>query len=115
MNFDPLNDVVTSGLLHRWIATETVITLPRGSSPGGASAGTARPAAAKDLISEDGKAGLIVARISGGESVAQTSAQTRSDEVAREHPVGTAGIIIRSGGAATVNAQISALLQRDLL
>jgi uncharacterized membrane protein YdfJ with MMPL/SSD domain len=79
------------------------------------SAWTAPPAAAKDLISKDGKAGLIVAGISGGESVAQTSAQTLSDEVAREHPVGTAGIIIRSGGAATVNAQISALLQRDLL
>ena len=79
------------------------------------SAWTAPPAAAKRLISKDGKAGLVVAGISGGESVAQASATTLSDEVARDHPVGTTGIVVRSGGDAMVNAQINSQLQRDLL
>jgi uncharacterized membrane protein YdfJ with MMPL/SSD domain len=79
------------------------------------SAWTAPPAEAKDLVSRDGKVGLIVAGISGGESVAQASAQTLSDEVARDHPVGTTGVIVRSGGGAMVDAQINSQLQRDLL
>jgi RND superfamily putative drug exporter len=79
------------------------------------SAWTAPPAEAKDLVSKDGKAGLIVAGISGGESVAQASAQTLSDEVARDHPVGTTGVIVRSGGGAMVDAQINSQLQHDLL
>jgi RND superfamily putative drug exporter len=79
------------------------------------SAWTASPAEAKDLVSKDGKAGLIVAGISGGESAAQASAQTLSDEVAREYPVGTTGVTVRSGGDAMVNAQINSQLQHDLL
>jgi uncharacterized membrane protein YdfJ with MMPL/SSD domain len=79
------------------------------------SAWTAPPAEAKDLVSKDGKAGLIVAGISGGESVAQASAQTLSDEVVRDHPVGTTGVIVRSGGGAMVDAQINSQLQHDLL
>ncbi|HEX3547612.1 MAG TPA: MMPL family transporter [Mycobacterium sp.] len=76
---------------------------------------TVSPAAAKYLVSKDGKAGLIVAGISGGESAAQATAQTLSDEVARAHPVGATGVIVRSGGDAMVNAQINSQLQRDLL
>ena len=64
------------------------------------SAWTAPPAAAKDLVSKDGKAGLIVAGINGGENAAQTTAQTLSDEVARAHPVGATGITVRSAGRA---------------
>src|SRR3954471_3488949 len=79
------------------------------------SAWTAPPAAAERLVSTDGKAGLIVAGISGGESVAQTTAQTLSNEITRDHPVGTNGVIVRSGGDAMVNAQINSQLQRDLL
>ena len=79
------------------------------------SAWTAPPAAAKDLISRDGKAGLIVAGIRGGESAAQATAQTLSGEVARAHPGEATGVIVRSGGDALVNAQINAQLQRDLL
>ena len=41
---------------------------------------TAPPAAAKRLVSNDGKAGLVVAGISGGESAAQKTAKTLSDE-----------------------------------
>jgi uncharacterized membrane protein YdfJ with MMPL/SSD domain len=79
------------------------------------SAWTVPPAGAKRLISKDGKAGLVVAGISGGESVAQTTAQTLSDEVARDHPVGTTDVVVRSGGDALVNAQINSQLQHDLL
>lgn len=76
---------------------------------------SAPPAEAKDLVSKDGRAGLIVAGLSGGESVAQTTAQTLADEVAQDHPDGTAGVTVRFGGAATVNAQITSQLQHDLL
>ena len=79
------------------------------------SAWTAAPAAAKRLVSKDGKAGLIVAGISGGESVAQKSAETLSDEVARDYRLGTTGVVVRSGGLVMVNAQINSQLQRDLL
>ena len=61
------------------------------------SAWTAPPAAAKRLVSKDGKTALVVAGISGGESVAQTTAQTLADEVARDHPIGTTGVVVRSG------------------
>ncbi|MDT5056621.1 MAG: putative drug exporter of the superfamily [Mycobacterium sp.] len=79
------------------------------------SAWTAPPAAAKRLVSNDGKAGLVVAGISGGESAAQKTAKTLSDEVAQEHPISTTGIIVRSGGVAVVDAQINSQLQSDLL
>ncbi|MDT7713660.1 MAG: putative drug exporter of the superfamily, partial [Pseudonocardiales bacterium] len=79
------------------------------------SAWSAPPAEAEDLVSKDGKAGLIIAGLSGGESAAQNTAQTLSDEVAREHPVGPTGVIVRSGGVATVDAQITSQLQHDLL
>jgi uncharacterized membrane protein YdfJ with MMPL/SSD domain len=79
------------------------------------SAWTAPPAAAKLLVSKDGKTALVVAGIGGGESVAQATAQTLSDEVTRDHPVGTTGVVVRSGGLAMVNAQINSQLQRDLL
>jgi uncharacterized membrane protein YdfJ with MMPL/SSD domain len=79
------------------------------------SAWTAAPAAAKRLVSKDGKAGLIVAGISGGEGVAQKSAETLSDEVARDYRLGTTGVVVRSGGLVMVNAQINSQLQRDLL
>ena len=79
------------------------------------SAWTAPPAAAKRLVSTDGKAGLVVAGISGGESAAQAAAQALSEEVARDHPVGATGVIVRSGGVVMVNAQINSQLQRDLL
>ena len=45
------------------------------------SAWTAPPAAAERLVSKDGKTALVVAGISGGESDAQSYAQTLSDEV----------------------------------
>ena len=75
------------------------------------SAWTAPPAAAKELVSKDGKSGLIVAGITGGKSDAQNYAKTLSDEVAYNRD----GVIVRSGGEAMVNAQITSQSQRDLL
>jgi uncharacterized membrane protein YdfJ with MMPL/SSD domain len=75
------------------------------------SAWTAPPAAATELVSKDGKTGLIVAGITGGENEAQTYAQTLSDQVAYDRD----GITVRSGGVAMVNAQITSQSQRDLL
>ena len=52
---------------------------------------------------------------SGGENAAQNAAQTLSEAVVRAHPVAGSGVIVRPGGPATVNAQITSQLQQDLL
>ncbi len=79
--------------------------------PSVASAWAVPPEAATDLVSRDGKCGLIVAGITGGKNNAQKYADTLSDEVAHDRD----GVTVRSGGLAMVNRQITALSQRDLL
>ncbi len=79
------------------------------------SAWSAPAGQAKDLVSEDGRTGLIVAGLTGGENAEQTSAQNLSDELIREHPAGSGGVTVRTGGTATVNAQINSQLKHDLL
>ena len=69
------------------------------------SAWSAPAAEAKDLVSKDGKTGLIVAGLTGGENAEQNSAQQLSDEVTREHPAGAGGVTVRTGGTATVGAR----------
>ena len=75
------------------------------------SAWTAPPPAAAELVSRDGRSGLIVAGITGGESKAQTYAKTLSDQVAHDRD----GITVRSGGAAMVNLEVTEQSQHDLL
>ena len=75
------------------------------------SAWTAPPDAATELVSRDGKSGLIVAGITGGENEAQKYASALSDQVAHDGD----GITIRSGGVAMVNVQITEQSQGDLL
>jgi putative drug exporter of the RND superfamily len=75
------------------------------------SAWTAPPAAAAQLVSRDGKSGLIVAGITGGERDAPERADTLSEQISRGH----AGVTVRAGGSAMVNAQITAQTQKDLL
>src|SRR6476469_5017078 len=75
------------------------------------SAWTAPPDAASELVSRDGKSGLIVAGITGGENEAQKYAKALCDQVAHDGD----GITIRSGGVAMVNVQITEQSQRDLL
>jgi RND superfamily putative drug exporter len=69
------------------------------------------PQAAANLISEDGKTGLVVAGITGGENDAQKYAKALSDEVVHDRD----GVTVRSGGVAMVYAQITEQSQRDLL
>ena len=105
-----------TGPAARTVGLSIVDQLRRATNIAGVTSAWTVPAPeAKDLVSKDGRTGLIVAGLSGGESVAQNSAQTLSEEVARDHPVGAAGVIVRSGGVATVNAQITSQLQHDLL
>ncbi len=79
--------------------------------PSVASAWTVPPEAAAELVSREGKCGLIVAAISGGKNNAQKYADMLSDEVAHDRD----GVTVRSGGLAMVNRQITELSQRDLL
>src|ERR1700739_171958 len=65
------------------------------------SAWTAPPAAAASLVSRDGRSGLIVADIGGGESNAQRYADALSERFARDRHQGTA----RAGGGAVANTQ----------
>jgi putative drug exporter of the RND superfamily len=75
------------------------------------SAWTAPPPAAAELVSSDGRSGLIVAGISGGESDSQKYAKTLSDQVTHDRN----GVTVRAGGVAMVNVQITEQSQRDVL
>jgi RND superfamily putative drug exporter len=75
------------------------------------SAWTVPPQAATDLISTDGKTGLIVVNLKGGENDAQKNAQTLSDQVIHDRD----GVTVQAGGAAMQYAQINKQNQDDLL
>ncbi len=75
------------------------------------SAWTAPPQAAADLISSDGKSGLIVVNLKGGEIGAQKNAQTLSDEFVHDRD----GVSVRAGGSAMEYAQINKQNLEDLL
>ena len=63
------------------------------------------------MVSTDGKSGLIVANLKGGENNAQKYAKTLSDDVAHDRD----GVMVRAGGSAMVYAQINRQNERDLL
>jgi RND superfamily putative drug exporter len=66
---------------------------------------------AADLVSKDGKSGLIVANLAGGENKAQKYAETLAEQVVRDRD----GVTVRAGGAAMVYTQINHQNERDLL
>ena len=72
---------------------------------------TAPPQAAADLTSKDGKSGLIVVNLKGGENDAQKNAQTLSDQFVHDRD----GVTVRAGGSAMQYAQINTQNQKDLL
>lgn len=72
---------------------------------------TSPPAAAGELLSRDGRTGLIVATIDGGENDAPKYAEALAERVAHDRD----GVTVRAGGKAMVYAQITAQTQRDLL
>jgi RND superfamily putative drug exporter len=75
------------------------------------SAWTAPPQAAANLVSTDGKSGLIVANLKGGENNAQKYAKTLAEKVVHDRD----GVTVRAGGSAMEYAQINQQNQRDLL
>ncbi|OBH33254.1 hypothetical protein A5692_14345 [Mycobacterium sp. E342] len=72
---------------------------------------TVPPQAAADLLSRDGKSGLIVVNLKGGENYAQSNAQTVADQFVHDRD----GVTVRAGGAAMQYAQINTQNQADLL
>jgi RND superfamily putative drug exporter len=72
---------------------------------------TSPPQAAADLVSADGKSGLIVVNLKGGEIGAQRNAQTLSDDLVRDRD----GVTVRAGGSAMEYAQINSQNLKDLL
>jgi RND superfamily putative drug exporter len=75
------------------------------------SAWTSPPDVAQDLISRDRKSGLVVAGIKGDETQQQKYAKELSDQVAGDR----AGVVVRAGGIAMVNVQITKQSQSDLV
>ena len=69
------------------------------------------PQAAAELLSKDGKSGLIAANVTGGENDAPRYAAALSDELVHDRD----GVTVRSGGTAMVIAQVSSQTQQDLL
>ncbi|SEA95316.1 MULTISPECIES: MMPL family transporter [unclassified Mycobacterium] len=75
------------------------------------SAWTVPPAVAGELISKDGKSGLIVAGMNGGENNAQRYAQELADQVVHDRP----GVTVKAGGGAIIYSQINTQTEHDLL
>lgn len=75
------------------------------------SAWTAPPPAGTALVSEDGKTGLIIAGITGGESGAQKHAKALADELVHDRD----GVTVRAGGVAMTYVQINSQTEKDLL
>ncbi|HZC51057.1 MAG TPA: MMPL family transporter, partial [Mycobacterium sp.] len=77
-----------------------------------ASPWTGTPAGAgADLVSRDGKSGLVVINLKGGETGAQKNAQTLSDEFVHDRD----GVTVRAGGSAVQYAEINKQNQDDLV
>ena len=75
------------------------------------SAWTAPPSAAPALVSKDGKTGLIVAGITGGESDAQKHAKELTERLVHDRD----GVTVRAGGEAMIYVQINGQSEKDLL
>jgi uncharacterized membrane protein YdfJ with MMPL/SSD domain len=100
----------------RQVATDIVDQLKRSAGVYNVSSAWTGPAAgpghlAADLVSKDGKSGLIVANLKGGENNAQNYAKTLSQKVVHDRD----GVTVRAGGVAMVYAQINHQNERDLL
>jgi RND superfamily putative drug exporter len=100
----------------RQVATDIVQQLKRSPVVFNVSSAWTDPAAkplqlAADLVSKDGKSGLIVANLAGGENKAQKYAKTLAKQVVQDRD----GVTVRAGGAAMVYTQINHQNERDLL
>ena len=79
------------------------------------SAWTAPPTATDSLISVDGRSGLVVAGVSGGEKEAPQRAQALADAVAERVGRQHREVTVQAGGSGMVFAQITAQTGRDVL
>ncbi|MGZ8801360.1 MAG: MMPL family transporter [Mycobacterium sp.] len=79
------------------------------------SAWTAPPPAAGSLISVDGKSGLVVAGISGGEKEAPQRAQVLTEAVMAAAGRHHGEVTVQAGGSPMVFAQINSQTGRDVL
>jgi uncharacterized membrane protein YdfJ with MMPL/SSD domain len=100
----------------RQVASDIVDQLKRSAGVYNVSSAWTGPAAGQghlvaDLVSKDGKSGLIVANLKGGENNAQNYAKTLSQKVVHDRD----GVTVRAGGVAMVYAQINEQNERDLL
>jgi putative drug exporter of the RND superfamily len=96
----------------RAVATDIVAQLQQSSGVAQVtSAWTAPESAAPALVSKDGKTGLIVAGITGGESGAQQHAKELTDRLVRDRD----GVTVRAGGMAMTYVQVNAQSEKDLL
>jgi RND superfamily putative drug exporter len=75
------------------------------------SAWTSPTPAASAMVSADKKSGLIVTGINGPDSLLQSYTKELSDAVVGERD----GVVVRAGGAAMVNLQVTEQSKRDLL
>jgi uncharacterized membrane protein YdfJ with MMPL/SSD domain len=75
------------------------------------SAWTVPPSAAPGLISKDGKTGLIVVGIIGGETGAQKTAAALANKLVHDRD----GVTVKAGGEALIFAQINKQSEKDLL
>ncbi|WP_101952549.1 MMPL family transporter [Mycobacterium sp. 3519A] len=75
------------------------------------SAWTAPASAAPALVSKDGKTGLIVAGVTGGESGAQQHAKELTEKLVHDRD----GVTVRAGGEAMIYVQINSQSEKDLL
>jgi RND superfamily putative drug exporter len=71
----------------------------------------ATPSASADLVSKDGRSGLIVVNLKGGENFVQKNAQTLSDQLVHDRD----GVTVSAGGPAMQYAQINKQNQNDLV
>jgi RND superfamily putative drug exporter len=96
----------------RKVGTELAERLAESPHVGTVTAAWTSPeAAAPALVSEDGKTGLIVAGITGGETGAQRHAKALVEELVHDR----AGVTVRAGGVAMTYVQINAQTEKDLL
>jgi RND superfamily putative drug exporter len=75
------------------------------------SAWTLPPGAASDLVSKDGKSGLVIADLNGGEREAPKHAKTLAEGFVYDR----AGITVRSGGSSLTYAEVTDQSERDLV
>jgi uncharacterized membrane protein YdfJ with MMPL/SSD domain len=95
----------------RRVGTDIVEQLKGSAGVFNVSSAWTGPHPAADLVSKDGKSGLIVANLQGGENYAQNYAETLSKQVVHDRD----GVTVRAGGVAMVYAQINHQNERDLL